>query len=75
MKTLIDAGANANMKNVDGFTPLHLAAGLGRENIVEFLVQNGSDVNAKTNAGQSPHHIATQSGNCFYSTTFFIFTN
>ena len=47
VKFLIESGAELDVKNQDGGTPLHSAAFLGRTEIAELLIQKGADVNAK----------------------------
>ena len=37
-----------------GFTPLHIAATAGRVDIIEFLLQRGADIEARTAGGQTP---------------------
>jgi ankyrin repeat protein len=37
-----------------GFTPLHVAATAGRVDIIEFLLQSGADIEARTSGGQTP---------------------
>jgi ankyrin repeat protein len=56
-------GADVNAKNVDGWTPLHEAAFGGRKEIVELLISNGADVNAKHDGfGTTPLHRAAYRG-------------
>ena len=40
-----------NAKNVDGLTPLHVAAATGQKEIAELLIAIGANVNAKDNNG------------------------
>jgi uncharacterized protein len=47
----------------DGFTPLMFAVTRGDAEIVEALIQKGSDVNARNNIGQSALMIAAKLGN------------
>ena len=47
VKQHLDAGADVNAKDEDGFTPLHYAAVTGRKEIAEILIAEGADVNAK----------------------------
>lgn len=37
-----------------GFVPLHIAATAGRVDIIEFLLQSGADIEARTSGGQTP---------------------
>ena len=43
-----------NTKGDTDWTPLHNAAGEGNKEIVEWLIDKGADVNAKTNDGYTP---------------------
>ena len=63
-KLLIDSGADAKM-DFTGWNLMHVAAdGLGNEAIVELLIKNGLDVNAKTKFyGITPLHFAARKGN------------
>jgi ankyrin len=45
-----------------GFTPLHLAAGSGSVDNIEFLLQNGANVNALGTPRVSPLHLALCNG-------------
>jgi ankyrin repeat protein len=60
MRTLIDAGANANMAGSDGMTPLMWATGdLAK---VRLLVARGANVNAKSANGTTALVAAAQRG-------------
>lgn len=78
-KLLIQAGASVNiystipysqrrsMANDDTVTPLHLASGLGSCQVVELLLNNGSDSTALSkDMGRLPLHFAVEKGhnNC-----------
>ncbi|OGU57006.1 MAG: hypothetical protein A2V66_05420 [Ignavibacteria bacterium RBG_13_36_8] len=47
-----------NELNNEQATPLHLAASLGNEEIVQYLLSHGALVDAKNNSGQTPLHVA-----------------
>ena len=54
----MDAGADVHAKDEYGATPLSVAVANGDKEIVELLIANGADVNAKTNLGRAPLHEA-----------------
>tara|TARA_B100000586_G_scaffold154803_1_gene112631 strand:+ start:100 stop:492 length:393 start_codon:yes stop_codon:yes gene_type:complete len=54
VKQHLAAGADVNVKNKVGGTPLHFAALEGRKEIVELLIAKGADVNVKTEDGLTP---------------------
>ncbi len=48
----------------DGYTPLHLAVVVGaRRELIEFILANHADVNAKENNGWTPLHYAASTSN------------
>lgn len=50
--------------NVNGLTPLHgVASKQDALEMIEFVVKNGADINARTNDGRSVYNIAEASGN------------
>ena len=61
---LLKIKANLNFEDEKGNTPLHVAAKLGNLTIVENLLQNRADVNArkfgKYNSGKTPLHTAVK---------------
>ena len=59
VKQLIIGGHDVNQRDEKyGFTPLHQAVFFGHKEIVEFLIAEGADVNAKNNAGSTPLYLA-----------------
>ena len=57
MRVLVEADADAVTPNADGTTP-HGAAFRGANNVVEYLVEQGADLDARTDLGYSPLAIA-----------------
>ncbi|EDV20626.1 uncharacterized protein TRIADDRAFT_3750, partial [Trichoplax adhaerens] len=51
---VIKSGADANISNDDGTTPLLYAAKQGQFDIAKLLVDNGAEVNIKQNNGKTP---------------------
>jgi ankyrin repeat protein len=62
VKTLLAHGINVNQKGEHGYTPLHQACSFGNKEIVALLLENGADINARTE-GDLPFTTARLSGN------------
>lgn len=60
---LIDNGADVNVKDEQGNTPLHYAAQEGQTEISRILISKGADVNAKGFEDATPLHAAAIGGN------------
>jgi len=63
LKTAIQRNVEATQKAIDrrrGTTPLHLVVFRGNKDLVELLIQNGADVNAKSGQGETPLALAEQ---------------
>ena len=43
-----------------GLTPLHVAAYMGHNQVIVFLIQQGANPNAQTVRGETPLHLATR---------------
>ncbi|XP_066509234.1 poly [ADP-ribose] polymerase tankyrase-1-like isoform X2 [Hoplias malabaricus] len=63
VKRLVDT-ANVNAKDLAGrkSTPLHFAAGFGRKDVVEHLLQTGASVHSRDDGGLIPLHNACSFG-------------
>lgn len=55
---LLRIGADPNVKDSKGDTPLHSAVIKGRKEAVGLLLDKGADVNAQSNNGDTPLHKA-----------------
>jgi ankyrin repeat protein len=51
-------GADVNLKDAWGYTPLHYAAVRGGNDLIEYLVEKGADVTIPSRLGQSPVDMA-----------------
>ena len=56
---MLARSANVNVRDLNGFTPLHYAAQQGCGDVVLTLVQAGADVDAETQDGVTPIYLAT----------------
>jgi ankyrin repeat protein len=61
-ETLLQAGADPNMKDNIGQTALHFAAISGNSGVVRVLINYGADINIADGKGRSVFAIAAQSG-------------
>lgn len=57
---LVDMGADVNIRNEVGMSPLHRAAQYAQESVVGFLLDRGADVLARDNDGNSALHWAVR---------------
>ena len=60
-ENLIKNGAETNITDFDGSTPLHYAAKNNNVELCTLLLDNGANVNAADNTGQTPLHLAISS--------------
>jgi ankyrin repeat protein len=61
VKTLVAMGADVNETSDTGWTPLHAAAYIGSNDIIEFLVEKGANLGAQNGCGQTPMSLADAS--------------
>lgn len=65
VEMLIAKGANVNIKDYSGNTPLHytvhVAVYTGNTGIVKVLIENGANINAKNKRGETPLKLALES--------------
>lgn len=62
IKKAIDEGADVNVRDDDGSTPLHYTAVGVNVEMTEFLLEHGADVNARDYSGRTPLHRAAYIG-------------
>ena len=60
---LLGHGANVDIRDLSGSTPLHYAAYLGLGEMADFLLESGADPNARNVAGMAPLDYASCLGN------------
>ena len=65
VKVLLEAGANINAVNEADFTALHGAAYRGLNEVVEFLVEHGANIDARDFRGRTPYRLAEGSKQSF----------
>lgn len=55
-----------NRRGVFGYTPLHEAVSGGHDQVLDYLLGLGGDVNCRANSGYTPLHLAASAGhiNC-----------
>lgn len=56
---IIENGADVNLANEDGVTPIHLACSVRN---AEILLDNGADINLKSRNGNTPLHTLVSDG-------------
>ena len=69
-RMLLEAGAEINATNEADFTALHGAAFRGLNEVVEYLVANGADIDARDYRGRTPYRLAEGSKQSFQFQAF-----
>ena len=75
VKHLIKSGAMINAIEHGNITPLHWAARNGRMKCVNILMENGANIESKTNLGCTVLHLAAESGNVELLDYFYMMLN
>ena len=57
---MLEKGANPNVQNKEGNTPLHIATQKALTETIQNLLEKGANPNVQNNEGNTPLHIATQ---------------
>lgn len=57
-RSLVKAGADVNARNHNGLTPLLVCCSSGREDLIDFLLEEGADPTVHDHSGQSAADIA-----------------
>lgn len=53
VKALIERGADLNVRDDEGWAPIHMAAGIGSVNVVRMLIMHNANVDVPTFKGES----------------------
>ena len=59
---ILDRVEDKNPKDINGITPLHLAAKFGRADLFKAILDEVEDKNPKDKNGETPLHLATFNG-------------
>lgn len=62
VESLVQLGANIDIRASNGTTPLYVAARKGHADIIRYLHKKGADINAVDNEGMSPCGVASLFG-------------
>ena len=66
VRILIDAGVDLNAANEAQFTALHCAAFSGMNELVQYLVEYGADLNVRDWRGRTPFRLAEGAKQSFH---------
>ena len=67
LQHLLVKGAQPNITDEFGFTPLQDAATLGHKDVVQLLLEGGADPNMADDIGHAPLHCAAMKGHTYIS--------
>jgi ankyrin repeat protein len=59
VKAAVEMGVNINARSDEGQTAMHMAAFTGADMVVQYLADQGADVNVKDNYGETPWSMAS----------------
>lgn len=62
VRCLLEHGAEVNVAQSGGWTPLHQAAAHGREELVRLLLEWGADTRIESETHKTPHQMAVDNG-------------
>jgi len=62
VRYLVQNGADVNMANDAGWTPIMTAARTGNREIIGYLLDEGADLSARTDDGTTPVRVASNNG-------------
>lgn len=62
VRAMVGHGADVNAAGANAYTPLHVAASRGNNELVRFLVESGARVGAKMDDGKTPADLASDRG-------------
>jgi len=60
LRAPVECGTGVSARDVDGWTPLHMASYYGYGDLAPFLVERGADVTVRTRDGFTPQDLASQ---------------
>ena len=62
VKKALEKGANVNIMDQDGYTPLHYAARFGRTYMVQVLLEKNAETKRQDGGGNTAAHLAVKNG-------------